>query len=104
VVASGCAVTPDSRKTTKYRVSGSRCPVSASARVEDHLSSGKAGIARSAATSRATARPTIGDRFCLELASLYLKIVRQLGGGGDKASDATIGVLKDNELKFPAAL
>jgi hypothetical protein len=49
-------------------------------------------------------RPTIGDRFCLELASLYLKIVRQLGGGGGKASDATIGVLKDNELKFPAAL
>ena len=48
-------------------------------------------------------RPRIGDRFCLEFAFLYLKIVRQLVGVAGEASDATIGVLKHDEVKLPAA-
>ena len=48
-------------------------------------------------------RAGIADRFCLEFAFLYLKIVRQLGGVAGKPSDAAIGVMKHDEVKLPAA-
>ena len=48
-------------------------------------------------------RPRIGDRFCLEFPFLYLKIVRQLGGVPGKASDATVCVVKHDEVKLSAA-
>ncbi len=47
--------------------------------------------------------PGISDRFSLQFPFRYLKIVRQHCGIGRKASDAAIGVLKYDDVKFTAA-
>jgi len=65
-------------------------------------SPGNAGIARSKSNIDGNRRAGIGDRFFLELAFLYLKIVRQHGGVASKPSDAAIGVLKYDDVKLPA--
>jgi hypothetical protein len=48
-------------------------------------------------------RAGIGDRFCLEVSFRYLKIARKHRGVAGKASNAAIGVLKNDEVKLPAA-
>jgi hypothetical protein len=45
----------------------------------------------------------ISDRFSRQFPFRYLKIVRQHCGIARKASDAAIGVLKYDEVKFTAA-
>src|SRR5271155_5125940 len=48
-------------------------------------------------------RAGIGDRFGLDFLVLYLKIARQQGWVVGEARDATIGVLKYDEVELSAA-